>query len=39
MGVKSLLLREKIIKSMGVPVEEKVVHAGSVKTHYLTTGN
>ncbi|SMC55701.1 Pimeloyl-ACP methyl ester carboxylesterase [Desulfocicer vacuolatum DSM 3385] len=31
-------LREKIIKSMGASVEEKVVHVGSVKTHYLTAG-
>ena len=33
-----MFLRKKIIKSMGVPVEENVVHAGSVKTHYLTAG-
>jgi 4,5:9,10-diseco-3-hydroxy-5,9,17-trioxoandrosta-1(10),2-diene-4-oate hydrolase len=38
MGVSRLLLRKKIIKSMGTPVEEKLVHAGSVKTHYLTAG-
>lgn len=36
--MKRLVLREKIISGMGIPVEEKVVKAENIKTNYLTAG-